>query len=67
MAQTLRFEVLARTGALRVTDTFHVVDPLPTEEEGKVDSRFLVYGVRHHAGSDELVKRLKPAPTLVRS
>ena len=61
------FEVLARTGGPRVTDTFHVVDPLKTDEDGKVVSPFFVSGVRYHAGSDVLIERLKPgAPVELR-
>lgn len=58
------FEVLARTGGPRATDTFHVVDPLRTAEDGKVVSRFFVSGVRYHAGSGELIKRLKSGARL---
>lgn len=41
-----------------------MVDPLRTEEDGKVISRFFVSGVRYHAGSEELIKRLKPGARL---
>ncbi len=58
------FEVLARTGGPRVTDTFHVVDPLRTEDDGKAVSRFFVSGVRYHADSDALIKRLEPGARL---
>lgn len=47
-----------------MTDTFHVVDPLRTEDDGKVVSRFFVAGVRYHADSDALIKRLKPGTRL---
>ncbi|MGI8627771.1 MAG: HIRAN domain-containing protein [Geodermatophilaceae bacterium] len=45
----------------------HVVDPLKTDEDGKVVSPLFVSGVRYHAGSDELIERLKPgAPVELR-
>lgn len=47
-----------------MTDTFHVVDPLRTEVDGKVVSRFFVSGVRYHVDSDALIKRLKPGARL---
>ncbi|MCU1410594.1 MAG: hypothetical protein JWR04_1301 [Rhodoglobus sp.] len=51
------FEVLARTGGGRETDTFHVVD-LPLDVEHSFLSRFFVSGVRHFPDSEELVKSL---------
>lgn len=52
------FEVLARTGAPRATDTFHVVDDLRLGTDGQVVSRFLASGVRHLPGATERLERL---------
>lgn len=52
------FEVLARTGAPRATDTFHVVDDLRPGPDGRVVSRFLASGVRHLSGATERLEQL---------
>lgn len=52
------FEVLARTGAPRATDTFHVVDDLHPGPDGRVVSRFLASGVRHLSGASERLEQL---------
>ncbi len=58
------FEVLRRTGGPRETDTFHVVDDLQVGPSGELVSRFFVSGVRHQAGSELLIKGLKPGAPL---
>lgn len=58
------FEVLARTGGPRETDTFHVVDDLQVGPSGELVSRFFVSGVRHQAGADLLIKGLRPGAPL---
>jgi hypothetical protein len=52
------FEVLIRTGAPRATDTFHVVDDLTVDHDGRVVSRFLASGVRHIPGAHERLASL---------
>ena len=52
------FEVLARTGGGRATDTFHVVD-LPLERGDSFSSRFFVSGVRHSENADAVVVALR--------
>ncbi len=56
-AEDVPFEVLARTGGGRATDTFHVVD-LPLDREHSFSSRFFVSGIRHTQDSDEVVATL---------
>lgn len=51
------FEVLARTGGGRATDTFHVVD-LPLDDGHNFSSRFFVSGIRHAEGADAVVAAL---------
>jgi hypothetical protein len=57
------FEVLARSGGGRETDTFHVVD-LPLDADHSFRSRFFVSGVRHFQGSDELIRSLQNGASL---
>lgn len=57
-------ELLARTGAPRATDTFHLVDDLAAEENGCVVSRFLASGVRHIDGSLDALSRVRPGDQL---
>ncbi|MEJ7772813.1 MAG: HIRAN domain-containing protein [Geodermatophilaceae bacterium] len=58
------FEVLARTGGPRETDTFHVVDDVQANSAGQLVSRFFVSGVRHQPGSEALIKGLKAGARL---
>ncbi len=58
------FEVLARTGGGRETDTFHVVD-LPLDVGHSFRSRFFVSGVRHFPDSEEVIKALQNGAPLV--
>lgn len=58
------FEVLARTGGGRVTDTFHVVD-LPLDQEDSFASRFFVSGISHVIGSDGALADLKDGAALL--
>ena len=57
-AQDVPFEVLARTGGGRVTDTFHVVE-LPLNESQGFSSRFFVSGLRHTPGVEGHLLSLK--------
>lgn len=57
------FEVLARTGGGRATDTFHVVE-LPLADVDRLTSRFFVSGVRHFADSGTAIASLKVGATL---
>lgn len=57
------FEVLARTGGSRATDTFHVVE-VPVAGSDRFTSRFFVSGVRHFAGSDEVIADLRDGSIL---
>lgn len=58
------FEVLARTGGGRATDTFHVVD-LPLDRDDAFESRFFVSGVRHTADADAVVGSLREGSSLI--
>lgn len=51
------FEVLARTGGGRATDTFHVVE-VPLAQADRLTSRFFVSGVRHFLDSDTAIATL---------
>lgn len=55
------FEVLARTGGRRATDTVEVL-PEPTVDpgSGQLEVDFLVHGVRHHDGLDACLAELRP-------
>lgn len=64
VAADVPFEVLARTGGGRATDTFHVVD-LPLDREDAFESRFFVSGVRHTADADAVVSGLREGSSLV--
>lgn len=57
------FEVLARTGGGRATDTFHVVD-LPANHEHGFSSRFFVSGVRYSEDADRVVPTLRAGDRL---
>lgn len=57
------FEVLARTGGSRATDTFHVVEP-PDVDAERLTSRFFVSGVRHFADSDAAIATLRNGAAL---
>jgi hypothetical protein len=58
------FEMLARTGGSRVTDTFHVVAEPAADADGLVRTRFLAHGVRHIHGAGERICRLAPGDRL---
>lgn len=51
------FEVLARTGGGRATDTFHVVD-VPVDEKDGFSSRFFVSGIRHTPDNDRVLESI---------
>ncbi|WP_295839682.1 HIRAN domain-containing protein [uncultured Microbacterium sp.] len=57
------FEVLARTGGGRATDTFHVVE-LPVTDGNRLTSRFFVSGVRHFPDSEGVIANLQNGATL---
>lgn len=57
------FEVLARTGGSRATDTFHVVDA-PTHDESRLTSRFFVSGIRHTDDADAVLASLNSGDRL---
>lgn len=48
------FEVLARTGGGRATDTFHVVD-LPLNLDHSFESRFFISGIRYSPDAEAVV------------
>jgi hypothetical protein len=59
------FEVLARTGGRRATDTVEVVpEPNVDPGSGRLEVDFLVHGVRHHQGLDACLDQLRPADRL---
>jgi hypothetical protein len=58
------FEMLARTGGSRATDTFHVVAEPTTDPDGRVRTVFLAHGVRYIEGASERISRLNPGDTL---
>ena len=57
-------EILARTGAGRATDTFHVVDR-PLKGEKSFVSRFFVSGVRHVEDPDAALAAVRSGDRLV--
>jgi hypothetical protein len=57
------FEVLARTGGGRATDTFHIVE-VPLAKSNQFTSRFFVSGVRHFENSDTAIATLQNGTTL---
>ncbi len=61
--EDIPFEVLARTGGGRATDTFHVVDQ-PRDVGGRFQSRFFVSGVQYSANSDQVVASLSDGAPL---
>lgn len=58
------FEVLARTGGGRATDTFHVLD-LPTANDARFESRFFVSGIRHVPSAESALSSIHDGSTLV--
>lgn len=58
------FEVLARTGGGRATDTFHVVD-LPSKTDEHFQSRFFVSGIRYSDSADAALASISDGSTLV--
>lgn len=63
-ADDVPFEVLARTGGGRATDTFHVVD-LPLDLGHSFSSRFFVSGVRYIDDTESIVRALRNGADLV--
>lgn len=57
-ADEIPFEVLARTGGARATDTFHVVH-LPVDVDGNFQSRFFVSELRYFDDSNEVIGALQ--------
>lgn len=57
-------ELLARTGGPRVTDTFHLVPDLASDDEGLVVGRFLASGVRHVDGATDALSGVRPGDRL---
>ncbi len=64
LADATPFEMLARTGGIRATDTFHVVADPEVGPDGHVLTRFLAHGVRHLSGAAERIARLSPGDAL---
>lgn len=62
-ADEIPFEVLARTGGGRATDTFHVVD-LPLDLGDTFTSRFFVSGISHSEDADSVVRALRNGASL---
>lgn len=62
-ADDVPFEVLARTGGTRATDTFHVVD-LPVDSADGFRSRFFISGIRHRENAEEVVGGLREGSQL---
>lgn len=62
-ADEVPFEVLARTGGSRATDTFHVVD-LPVDSGDSFRSRFFISGIRHRENADAIVSALREGADL---
>jgi hypothetical protein len=59
------FEVLARTGGRRATDTVEVVpEPAIDPVSGRLEVDFLVHGIRHHDGVDACLEELHPSDRL---
>mgnify|MGYP002735279367 FL=1 len=61
--QDVPFEVLARTGGGRATDTFHVVD-LPVDRERSFSSRFFVSGIRYAGDADQVLSSMREGDQL---
>ncbi len=59
------FEVLARTGGGRATDTFHVVADPERQADGSLITRFLAHGLRYLSGADERAAALVPGQRLL--
>lgn len=57
-------ELLARTGGPRATDTFHLVEDLVADDNGRVVSRILASGVRHVDGATDALSRIRPGDEL---
>ena len=57
------FEILARSEGRRATDTIEVF-PEPSLEDGTVTCRFLVHGVRHIPGAQDVIDGLSIGETL---
>lgn len=58
------FEMLARTGGGRATDTFHVVD-LPIQTEAHFESRFFISGIRHSETADAAIASIEDGSPLM--
>jgi hypothetical protein len=64
IADATPFELLARTGGGRATDTFHVVAEPELDGAGRVVTRFLASGIRWVPGDSERVARLAAGAAL---
>lgn len=58
------FEMLARSGGTRATDTFHVVAEPAIDADGLVRTRFLAHGVRDIDGAGGRIERLSSGDRL---
>lgn len=58
------YEMLARTGGGRATDTVQVVPDPVRGEDGRIEQLFLASGVRYHPEADALLARLRPGDEL---
>lgn len=58
------FELLARTGGSRATDTFHVVAEPEISPDGRARTRFLASGVRWVEGAGDRIAHLSPGAIL---
>ncbi len=63
-ANDIPFEVLARTGAGRATDTFHVVD-MPVDDDDRFSSRFFISGIRYSPDADAAISTIRDGADLV--
>jgi hypothetical protein len=59
------FEMFARTGGGRATDTVQVIPDPVVQGDGTVEQLFLAFGVRHQVDADELLATLNPGDELV--
>jgi len=59
------FEMLARTGGARATDTVQVVPEPTVAEDGATEQLFLASGVRHLDGHEEVLAGLSPGDELI--
>jgi hypothetical protein len=57
------FDVLARSGGVRMTDRLELF-PLPERRSGEFWTRFLVRGISHVTGAEDVARRLREGATL---